>query len=144
MAIIRSKNRRFFSAVDSAVIRNGMLSLPALGLLVTLLDHSDHCVFFPSEIARSCGLTDEALQPLFRELLKSGFLTPRRDRGYDLYELPLRCMQLAEQQTPPASGQTAAPGPEPPRVPMSDERIAYWLGEIRRRFPLRGSQAAGP
>ena len=154
MPIIRSKTRRFFSAVDSAVIRNTMLSLPALGLLITLLDRSDGWVFRPFEIARSVGVGQDALNPILRELLDSGFLRERRDRYgvcYDLYELPpagfsrhhsFEALDRGETQTPPdlpSDPPESANVPPEKSEPMSDERLAYWLNVIREKFPKNSS-----
>lgn len=154
MSIIRNKGRRFFSSVDSTVIRNGMLSLPALGLLITLLDRADAWAFRPSEIARSLCQTPDAIQPLLDEMLRMGFLVKRFDRYgmyYDLIELPppnhyrayddaqsAGAPQKAEPPKPKAAPNGDGSKPkEEPGEPMSDERIAYWMDVIREKFPIK-------
>lgn len=154
MSIIRSKQRRYFVVLDSIVIENGMLTLPALGLLVTLLNHSDDWQFRPKAIARSLCKTPEAVQPLLDEMLRMGFLVERFDRYglyYDLVELPPpnyfreydaahRADAPAPKKPVPACGPGDAVYPEPDGEssgPMSDERIAYWQNVIHEKYPVK-------
>ena len=91
MAIIRNRNGGYFSAIDSRVIRQKMLSLRALGLLAVLLDHPETWQFRVSEIARSQNLSRAETEELLGELARKGFLTERCDKYgvyYDVYEVP--------------------------------------------------------
>ena len=93
MAIIRNRNGGFFSAVDSRVIRQRMLSLRALGLLTIMLDRPETWQFRLSELTRSLGLSTDEAADLLAELTRKGFAKERRDKYgvyYDIYSFPER------------------------------------------------------
>ena len=131
MAIIRNRNGGFFSAVDSRVIRQRMLSLRALGLLTIMLDRPETWQFRLSELTRSLGLSTDEAADLLAELTRKGFAKERRDKYgvyYDIYSFPER---------PPDSPPQAetAPAITPPQVGMTDEQRAFWMAYIQKTFP---------
>ena len=162
MAIFRSKTERYFAAIDSRVIRNSLLSLPALGLLAVLLDRPNTWKYRLVELARTLRLPDDRLQELFAELTEKGFAQENRDRYgvyYDLYSYPESppvpfTSRAAPQafasdggsdaakhgvpDAPPASRSAAgdeAPSAPQGTEPMTDEQREKWLCLIRERFP---------
>jgi hypothetical protein len=58
MAVIKNQYR-YFSAMDSRVIRNGLLSLPARGMLVTFLDRAETWQFRLNETVRSLKISPD-------------------------------------------------------------------------------------
>ena len=126
MAIFRSKTERFFVAVDSRVIRNGLLSLSALGLLTALLDRSDTWKFRLGEIARSLRLDEDRLAALFAELTEKGFVREGRDRYgtyYDLFSypesppVPTAVRAIPDRDPPAEEVDPVVPPPAPPLPP---------------------------
>ena len=131
MAIIRNRNGGFFSAVDSRVIRQRMLSLRALGLLTIMLDRPETWQFRLSELTRSLGLSTDEAADLLAELTRKGFAKERRDKYgvyYDIYSFPER-----PPDSPPQAG--TAPAITPPQVGMTDEQRAFWMAYIQKTFP---------
>ena len=133
MAIIRDHNRKYFCAVDSRIIRNRMLTIPALGFLTALLDRSDGWQFRSVEVSRTLNLTPEETSRLFSELIEKGFAVEHRDRYgpyYDVYSFPERPQQ---QTTAPPTAE-AAPEEKRGSGPMTDEERAAWFDLIKANF----------
>lgn len=146
MAIFKNTNK-YFSAVDSRVIRNRLLSLPALGMLAAFLDRSDTWQFRTGEISRSLGLSADETEKTLSELVRKGFALERRDLYgvyYDIYAYPAQGVLPAvpeQKRDPPAAPvQPNTEEPDPPEMqdgaPMTDEQREKWSTYIREHFPV--------
>lgn len=152
MAVIKNQYR-YFSAMDSRVIRNGFLSLPARGMLVTFLDRAETWQFRLNEIVRSLKISPDEAKAILSELIEKGFAVERHDPYgvyYDIYAYPLQTsgapgripfgdahcpsVETAERTTDVAAD---APGDDAPKNPtgMTDEERAANLERIRKLFP---------
>ena len=135
MAIYRKNMGRFFSAVDSRVIRSGMLTLPALGLLAYAFDHPDDWQFRIRAVSRELRVSEEETRRLFRELLEKGLAAECTDRYgvyYDIFAYPMR---IPDEKPEPPVPEEAPKEEEPKSEGMSDERRAYWVNYFREHFP---------
>ena len=146
MAVYRNNKRRFFAAVDVEIVRSNVLSLPALGLLVVLLDRPEWWEVYTVEIAHRLGVDEASLLPLFSELEAKGYVQARRGRRgayYDVFERPPG--KRASPQPAPVIPPEEPPAPQQeldwpdkpvPGQPMSDRNREYALQLIRERFPI--------
>lgn len=152
MAVFKNQYR-YFSATDSRVIRNGLLSVSALGMLTAFLDRSETWQFRFSEIVRSLKLSPDEAKAILSELIEKGFAVERRDRYgvyYDIYAYPKQAsgasgrIPFSEGQCPSvdtaertSGGPADAPGDDAPKNPpgMTDAQRAANLEKIRELFP---------
>ena len=114
MAVFKNQYR-YFSAMDSRVIRNGLLSVPALGMLTAFLDRSETWQFRLNEIVRSLKLTPDEAKAILSELTEKGFAVERHDPYgvyYDIYAYPM--------QAPRASGDRRTAEVDVPGAPHRD------------------------
>jgi hypothetical protein len=144
MAIFKN-TYHYFSAMDSRVIRNSLLSLPALGMLTAFLDRAETWQFRLKEVARSLKLSESEAKAILSELIEKGFAVERRDGYgvyYDVYAYPARpepksggAGRRPEEQSPREPHGAAEPGPASGR-PMTDEEREAALKKIRELFPV--------
>ena len=68
MAIFKNRSGGYFSAIDSRVIRQRMLSLRALGLLAVMLDHPVTWKLRVSELARTQNVPNGEIVAAIRRI----------------------------------------------------------------------------
>lgn len=143
MPILRNREKHYFAALDAEVIRSAGLSLPARGLLITLLNHSDDWKVRLRATQKETDTPMSALLPLFDELKQKGFLVSASDtygEYFDVHEKPLPAQKAEPIGKQPKETPKKEPKEEPQR--LSDERIEYWRNYFAEKFPRKGQNKA--